>query len=92
MKITKRNGNVVMYDDEKIAKSILKANSQVNEEEISERKASRIANEAFNILTRDRDVITTEEIRSCVFTLLMQDGFTKTAHNYMDYKKNKYRS
>ena len=34
MKVTKRNGNVVLFDDEKIIRSILKANSEVPEEEL----------------------------------------------------------
>ena len=32
MKITKRNGNLVIYDDEKLVRSILKANSETDEE------------------------------------------------------------
>ena len=47
MKITKRNGSIVLFDDEKVKNSILKANACVSGETLSAKKAGAIANEAF---------------------------------------------
>ena len=51
MKITKRNGNLTMYDDEKVVNSILKANRDVSGEEITRAVAVNIADEVFSSLT-----------------------------------------
>ena len=45
MKITKKNGNLSVYDDEKVTRSILRANSEVPEETITEAEAAAIADE-----------------------------------------------
>ena len=37
MKITKRNGTITVYDDEKVTKSILNANGAAGEKKISEK-------------------------------------------------------
>ena len=42
MKVTKRNGNMVIYDDQKNIKSILKANAEVACETISEKEAAEM--------------------------------------------------
>ena len=51
MKITKRNGTVHVYDDDKVVKSILNANSRVPDEEISPALAAALA-EAVTSLFR----------------------------------------
>lgn len=87
MKITKRNGNVVLYDDERLIRSILRANAEVPTEELTETMAARIADRAFARLSAKNDIITTEEIRSCIYELLLERGLRETARHYMEYVK-----
>lgn len=87
MKITKRNGNVVLYDDERLIRSILRANAEVPTEELTETRAARIADRAFARLSAKNDIITTEEIRSCIYELLLERGLRETARHYMEYVK-----
>ncbi len=87
MKITKRNGNVVVYDDEKVAKSILKAAADSGSERLSEKMAVALADEVFAGLTQEEEIITTQEIRDRVYLLLCERGFPLTARRYLEYKK-----
>jgi 2-phosphoglycerate kinase len=87
MYITKKNGNVVLYDTEKIINSILKANGDTDEEELSRATASYIANETFDRLTKEKDIITTQDIRECVYDILCGKNLPKTAQLYMDFHK-----
>ena len=87
MYITKKNGKVVLYDTEKIITSILKANGDTDEEEISRATASYIANETFDRLTNEKDIITTQDIRECVYDILCAKDLPKTAQLYMDFQK-----
>lgn len=87
MYITKKNGIVVLYDTEKIINSILKANGDTNEEEISRAIASYIADETFDRLTKEKDIITTQDIRECVYDILCKKNLPKTARLYMDFHK-----
>ena len=87
MKITKRNGTITIYDDEKLVKSILKANAEVPEENIDERIASRISDLALSRLTEENDIITTQEIRACIYAILSEKGYRQTAKHYINYQK-----
>ena len=87
MKITKRNGNVVLYDDEKVASSILKANEGIAMEEITEKAAAALAGDVFAALTERDAIISTKEVRDCVYALLLEKGYLQTAKQYMEYKK-----
>lgn len=87
MKITKRNGNVVMYDDQKIITSILKANAEVPEEDISKKEAAVFVDQIFSKLAAKSSIITTQEIRECTEEILLKKGYPKTAKQYMNYKK-----
>ena len=51
MKVTKKNGKVVLFDDEKVVRSILKANAEVPNEAMMRKTAQRYANEVFDRLT-----------------------------------------
>ena len=54
MKVTKRNGNVTIYDDDKIVTGILKANAEVPRgEDLSKAEAYNIAEECLNRLTAE---------------------------------------
>ena len=86
MKVTKRNGNVVLFDDDKIVKAILKASAEVREEEVSNNMARSVADEVFTKLTAGSDIISTAEVRDCVYEILIERGFPVTAQHYMDYK------
>ena len=87
MKITKKYGTVSVYDDEKVARSILNANANVPAEAITPAMAAALADEVFARLTRRHDIITTAEVRACVSALLGEKGLTGTAKSYMDYVK-----
>lgn len=89
MKVTKRNGNMVIYDDQKNIKSILKANAEVACETISEKEAATIVGQIFSKLAETSTIITTDEIRVCTEKTLREKGYPMTAKAYMDYKKKK---
>ena len=87
MKITKRNGNITVYDDEKITQSILKANAEIPGEAIPEAVAANIAECVFSRLTEENDIITTADVRKGVEALLIERGLPETAKAYSEYKK-----
>ena len=87
MKITKRNGNLTAYDDEKIITSILRANAEVAEEALSRNTASYIADDVFELLTENHEIISTQEIRSTVYSTLCENCYPLTAEHYMEYKR-----
>ena len=87
MKITKKNGTVHVYDDEKVAKSILKANANIVLETITPAMAAALADEVFARVTRQQEIITTADVRSCVCELLIERGLPETAKCYMEYRK-----
>lgn len=86
MKITKRNGNITMYDDQKIVRSILKANAETQEETINENIATAIADDVFGRLTEESEIITTKDIKDCVVKILRERGYPETARLYLEYK------
>ena len=87
MKVTKRNGKVVLYDDEKVVSSILKANAGIVGENITREKAAYFAGEVFALLSQENDVLATVDVRDCVYDVLVKAGFPETAKQYRDYRK-----
>ena len=87
MKITKKNGNISIYDDEKVVNSILKANEGTDEDYMNKAVAEDIAEDVFNRLTAVTEIITTKDVRTCVYTLLLERGFPETGKQYAEYKK-----
>ena len=87
MKVTKKNGNVVQFDDEKIVSSILKANAEVPEEELSKQAAAFLAGEVIGRLAERQDIITTQDLREGVEKRLCEKGYPLTAKRYMEYSK-----
>ena len=85
MYITKKNGKVQVYDEEKVVRSILKANVDAMTEEMGRKKAQVIANEVFSKLTAEKDIISTEDVRTCTAALLREKGYPKTADCYLAY-------
>lgn len=86
MKITKRNGNLVIYDDEKLVSSILKANSETDEE-LSTSAALYLSDVVIGRLAKEHDIITTALIREGVYRALIERGLPMTAQHYRDYIK-----
>ena len=87
MKVTKKNGKVVLFDDEKVIASILKANAEVPSEAMMRKTAQRYANEVFDRLTEQSEIITTGEVRRCVAEVLREKGRPQTAEHYLGFKK-----
>ena len=85
MYVTKKNGRIVVYDTKKIVDSILKANAETFED-LSEASASNIADTVFSRLTDEKELITTQDIRECVFAVLNENGLMETARHYMEYE------
>ena len=89
MQITKRNGNIVVYDDEKVVQSIMNANAEVPDELIPKFVAAGIAGEAFDRLTDDKEVLSTTDVRTGVYNLLCERGYPLTAEKYQASKDSK---
>lgn len=87
MKITKKNGTISIYDDEKVTGSILRANAEVPEETITEAEAAAIADAVFARLTEENEIIATADVRACVQSILCERGLSETARHYMEYRK-----
>ena len=87
MKITKRNGNVSLYDDEKVARSILKANADAPSETVTPAVAAALADAVFSRLTQQHEIISTADVRACVIELLREKGLFQTADCYADFSK-----
>lgn len=87
MKITKRNGLITVFDDEKIVNSILKASNDAKGEQISKAIAENIAGDVFTRLTAENDIITTADVRTCVCQVLTERGYTGTAKAYSEFRK-----
>ena len=87
MKITKKNGMICLFDNEKVVKSILKASADTEDERISPKMADALTDEVFDRLTAQHEIITTAEVRDCVYALLKERGFPKTAESYESFKK-----
>ena len=87
MKVTKKNGNIVLFDDDKVIRSMLRANADTDEETLSESTAAYIAGEVFARLAKERVLLTTQDVRQCVNDMLIQKGLPETAKMYMQYHK-----
>ena len=87
MKVTKRNGNVVLFDDDKIVSSILKANAEVPAEELTKQAAAFLAGEVIGRLAEREDIITTQDLRAGLEKRLCEKGYPLTAKRYMEHIK-----
>ena len=86
MKITKRSGNLVVYNDDKLVSSILKANSETNEE-LSPSAAAYLSDVVIGRLAKEHDIITTALIRDGVYRALLERDLPMTAQKYRDFSK-----
>ncbi|MBR4888787.1 MAG: anaerobic ribonucleoside triphosphate reductase, partial [Clostridia bacterium] len=87
----KRDGRVVLYDESKIAKAILKALEAVGEGDAAE--AARVANKAAELLElRCKDSSPSiEQIQDVVEKCLMDTGHDAAAKKYILYRANRTR-
>ena len=89
MKVTKRNGNITIFDDDKVVTGILKANAEVPQEDISKKAAYALVDEVLDKLTSEGEIISTTDVRACVYQLLLERNLPETARHYMEYIKFK---
>ena len=88
MKISKRSGSMVMYDDEKVVKSIMNANEET-EEPLTQKAAEFLADAVLGRLIKNNSFVTTEMIREGIYEALKERGLWLTAKQYKEYKKNR---
>ena len=86
MKITKRNGNIVVYDDEKIVSSIMRANKGTGET-LTPKQAEFLADAVLGRLIKNHSIITTEMISDGVYEALNEKDLWLTAKHYKEFKK-----
>ena len=86
MKITKRNGNIVVYDDEKIISSIMRANEGTGEA-LTPKQAEFLADAVLGRLIKNHSIITTEMISDGVYEALNEKDLWLTAKHYKEFKK-----
>ena len=86
MKITKRSGRLVVYDDEKLVKSIMKANAETGEE-LTEKAAAYLTDVVIGRLAKEHSIITTQMIRDGVYNALKERDLWLTAKEYIEFKK-----
>ena len=86
MKIAKRNGNLVFYDDEKVVKSIMNANRET-EEALTEKQAEFLADAVLGRLIKNNSFVTTQMIRDGVYEALNERDLWLTAKRYREFKK-----
>ena len=87
MKITKRSGNIVFYDDEKVVRSIMRANEGTGEP-LTARAAESLADAVMSSLIQKYSIITTQMIRDGVYAALRDRDLFLTAREYMEFKKD----
>lgn len=90
--IIKRDGRVVLYEQSKIAKAILRAMEAAREGDASD--AARVANDV-QVTIEDKcrnSVPQIEEIQDAVENQLMNHGFNDSAKQYILYRANRTRA
>ena len=55
----------------------------------TEAMASAMASEVFARVTREEEIISTSDVRDCVYALLNEKSFPGTAKCYWEYKSRK---
>ena len=88
--IRKRDGRLVPFEEEKIAGAIQKAVRAVGGSDMD--KAGRIARQVVGILEvlyKDGQVPTVENVQDLVEKILIENGHAKVAKNYILYRKQR---
>ena len=86
MKISKRSGSMVFYDDEKLVRSIMKANEETDEE-LSVKSAEFLADAVLGRLIKNNTFVTTQMIKDGVYEALRERGLWLTAKQYAEFQK-----
>ena len=87
MKLIKRNGSEVIFDREKIAAAILKANEAVDEDErITKGKINKIAATVESRCEKLGRAVNVEEVQDMVENELMRSGAFILARAYITYR------
>jgi len=86
-KIRKRNGKIVSFDIEKIAKAIIKAGEVTGEfdDDTAQKIAEKVAKEAGERV--HRKIPTVEEIQDIVEDVLLSSKYKTTAKSYIIYRQ-----
>ena len=87
LKVIKRNGDVVYFDDYKVQLAITKANEETNE--MSREDIVSLVEEVVEGI--QDNTVTVEEIQDLVEEELMYARFTQTAKAYILYRDKKKR-
>ncbi len=86
MNIIKRSGEEVLFNPEKIAKAISKANASVPEEQMDANIIESITSSVSEQAEGLNHTPTVEEIQDMVVRALMSNGFYAIATHYIEYK------
>ena len=86
MKITKRSGNIVIYDDEKVVNSIMLANKGTGEA-LTTKQAEYMADAVLGRLIKKSPIVTTQMISDGVYEALQEKDLWLTAKHYKEFKK-----
>ena len=87
MKIAKRNGNIVFYDDEKVINSIMRANEGTGEA-LTAKAAEYMTDAVLGRLVKNNSIVTTQMIREGIYDALNERDLWITAKRYMEYRKD----
>ena len=87
MKLIKRNGSEVVFDAEKIAAAVTKANNAVEENErISEKEIRRITDNVVKKCDKMHRAVNVEEVQDMVEDEIMKLGAFVLAKAYITYR------
>ncbi len=86
MKITKRSGRIVVYDDEKLVNSIMRANEETGEK-LTVKEAEYLTDVVIGRLAKVYSIITTQMIKEGIYDALREKDLWLTAKQYMEFKK-----
>jgi len=87
VKIMKRSGNLVFFDDEKLVSSIMKANEGTGET-LSPKAAEYLADAVLGRLVKNNAIVTTQMISEGVYEALNERDLWLTARQYREFKKD----
>lgn len=90
--VRKRDGRIVPFDEEKVAKAIFAAAKAVggDDYELSKKLARKVAN-ILEIFFKSGQVPTVESIQDLVEKTLIEEGHARTAKAYILYRKQRQR-
>ena len=91
MNVTKRDGKIVVFDEQKIRNAIQGANSRTNE--MTSEDIEKVTNVVINKIIRlGLTRISVEQIQDLVEDSLMKSRFNKTAKSYILYRDKRTRA